>query len=332
MKLDLTTDIDTLDVRSLIPHIDFANEQKAIPQIAKDPRAIATIANTVATLSTTHQFTLRDARDMSFVPDASVHLIVTSPPYWTLKEYRDSAGQLGHIADYEQFLVQLEQVWEECLRVLVAGGRLIIVVGDVCLSRRKHGRHRVVPLHASIQEDCRRLGFDNLAPIFWHKISNANYEVDNGSAGFLGKPFEPNGVIKNDVEFILSQRKPGGYRKPTLTARVLSVISDQEYQKWFRQIWTDLPGASTKDHPAPYPEELTNRLIRMFSFAGDTVLDPFLGTGTTSLSAAKLGRNSIGVEIEREYLSFAAERMSKHGFLVDVDWRDDLDERHTETL
>ena len=269
---------------------------------------------------------------MSFVPDASVHLIVTSPPYWTLKEYRDSAGQLGHIADYEQFLVQLEQVWEECLRVLVAGGRLIIVVGDVCLSRRKHGRHRVVPLHASIQEDCRRLGFDNLAPIFWHKISNANYEVDNGSAGFLGKPFEPNGVIKNDVEFILSQRKPGGYRKPTLTARVLSVISDQEYQKWFRQIWTDLPGASTKDHPAPYPEELTNRLIRMFSFAGDTVLDPFLGTGTTSLSAAKLGRNSIGVEIEREYLSFAAERMSKHGFLVDVDWRDDLDERHTETL
>ena len=295
-------------------------------------QTIATIANTVATLSTTHQFTLRDARDMSFVPDASVHLIVTSPPYWTLKEYRDSAGQLGQRAAYEQFLGPLEQVWEECLRVLVAGGRLIIVVGDVCLSRRKHGRHRVVPLHASIQEDCRRLGFDNLAPIFWHKISNANYEVDNGSAGFLGKPFEPNGVIKNDVEFILSQRKPGGYRKPTLTARVLSVISDQEYQKWFRQIWTDLPGASTKDHPAPYPEELTNRLIRMFSFAGDTVLDPFLGTGTTSLSAAKLGRNSIGVEIEREYLSFAAERMSKHGFLVDVDWRDDLDERHTETL
>ncbi len=124
----------------------------------------------------------------------------------------------------------------------------------MCLSRRQHGRHVVVPLHASIQESCRKLGFDNLAPIIWHKIANANFEM--GSAGgFLGKPYEPNAVIKNDIEFILMQRKPGGYRSPSPAARALSVISAAEHREWFRQIWT-IPGASTRDHPAPYPLEL----------------------------------------------------------------------------
>ena len=178
------------------------------------------------------------------------------------------------------------------------GGRLICVVGDVCLSRRKNnGRHTVVPLHASIQEHCRQIGFDNLAPIIWHKIANAVHEVENGS-GFLGKPYEPNAVIKNDIEFILMQRKPGGYRQPSVAMRILSVISDENHKAWFQQIWTGLTGASTRNHPAPYPLELAERLIRMFSFVGDTVLDPFLGTGTTTLAAMRNGRNSIGYEID----------------------------------
>lgn len=240
----------------------------------------------------------------------SVHLVLTSPPYWTLKEYRHSLGQLGHIEDYEQFLTELDKVWSHCFRVLVPGGRLICVVGDVCLSRRKNaGRHTVVPLHASIQEHCRQIGFDNLAPIIWHKISNAVYEVENGSS-FLGKPYEPNSVIKNDIEFILMQRKPGGYRTPDTMTRVMSVISAQNHKKWFQQIWTGLTGASTRHHPAPYPLELAERLIRMFSFVGDTVLDPFLGTGTTTLAAAKTGRHSIALEIDEHYFELAHKRIA----------------------
>ena len=179
---------------------------------------------------TLHRFVQGDARNLGFIPDASVHLVVTSPPYWTLKEYIDSPGQLGHVKDYEEFLECLRQVWAECLRVLVPGGRLVCVVGDVCLSRREHGRHLVMPLHADICVMCRRMGFDNLNPIIWHKISNANFEVSNGTK-FLGKPYEPNAIIKNDIEFILMQRKPGGYRKPTEEQRDQSRMSREEFRR-----------------------------------------------------------------------------------------------------
>ena len=183
------------------------------------------------------------------------------------------------------------------------------MVGDVCLSRRKNnGRHTVVPLHASIQEHCRAIGFDNLAPIIWHKIANAVYEVENGSS-FLGKPYEPNSVIKNDIEFILMQRKPGGYRQPDLSTRLMSLISEENHRKWFQQIWSGLTGASTRNHPAPFPLDLAERLIRMFSFVGDTVLDPFLGTGTTSVAAAKWGRHSVGYEIDESYFALAKKRI-----------------------
>jgi site-specific DNA-methyltransferase (adenine-specific) len=146
---------------------------------------------------------------------------------------------------------------------------------------------------------CRKLGFDNLNPIIWHKISNASYEVTNGSK-FLGKPYEPNAIIKNDMEFILMQRKPGGYRQPTEAQRDSSRIAKDDFDKWFQQIWK-IPGASTKNHPAPFPVELAHRLVRMFSFTGDTVLDPFCGTGSTMIAAMRTGRNSIGVEIDPDY-------------------------------
>lgn len=284
--------------------------QTDIPRIAKDTLLTRLISEAVQRIPTIHRLTLGDARhDMSSLREESVHLIVTSPPYWTLKEYRDSEGQMGHIEGYEEFLFQLDKVWRNCFRALVPGGRLVCVVGDVCLSRRKNnGRHTVVPLHASIQERCRTLGFDNLAPIIWHKISNAAYEVENGS-GFLGKPYEPNAVIKNDIEFVLMERKPGGYRTPSLPARVLSVVSGENHKEWFQQIWSGLTGASTRNHPAPYPVELAERLIRMFSFVGDTILDPFLGTGTTTVAAAKAGRNSVGFEIDSQYFDMARRRI-----------------------
>jgi DNA modification methylase len=258
---------------------------------------------------TYHRLVQGDARDLSFINDGSVHLVVTSPPYWTLKRYREHPEQMGHIADYERFVEELTKVWKECYRVLVPGGRLVCVVGDVCLSRRQHGRHVVVPLHADIAVSCRRIGFDNLNPIIWHKISNATYEVKNGTK-FLGKPYEPNAIIKNDIEFILMQRKPGGYRKPTPEQRRQSMIDKKDYEVWFQQFW-NIPGASTREHPAPFPLELACRLVRMFSFSGDTVLDPFCGTGTSMLAAINSGRNSIGVEIDPVYCEMVMKRLEK---------------------
>lgn len=285
------------------------NLDDLIPTLAKDRGAIAQIAASAQRRHTRHDLLLGDAREMLALPDQSVHLILTSPPYWTLKRYNDSPSQLGHIREYDEFIEALDSVWKSCHRLLVPGGRLICVVGDVCLSRRQNnGRHTVVPLHATIQEHCKAIGFDNLAPIIWHKIANANYEVE-GSGGFLGKPYEPNAVIKNDIEFILMQRKPGGYRSPSKMTRLLSLISDRNYSEWFRQIWSDVTGASTAKHPAPYPELLAERLVRMFSFVGDTVVDPFMGTGTTNFAAAKWGRNSIGVELDPSYYRLAVERM-----------------------
>ncbi len=291
-----------------LPDLVLSDEslKTALPGMARDSTESAKVAAAVQELASDHRIIRGDARDLSGLANRSVHLVVTSPPYWTLKKYNDGDSQLGAIGDYERFVAELARVWKECHRVLVPGGRLVIVVGDVCLSRRQYGRHVVVPLHASIQESCRQLGFDNLAPIVWYKIANANFEM-GGAGGFLGKPYEPNAVIKNDIEFILMQRKPGGYRSPSPAARVLSLISVAEHREWFRQIWT-IPGASTRQHPAPYPRELATRLIRMFSFVGDTVLDPFLGTGTTSVAAVLAGRNSVGVEVDREYVELARSR------------------------
>lgn len=264
---------------------------------------------TVAARATTHTVHCGDSRNLEWIPDGSVHLVVTSPPYWTLKEYPPNNKQLGLIGDYEKFHDELEKVWGECFRVLVPGGRLVCVVGDVCLSRRKHGRHMVMPMHADIVVRARHIGFDNLSPIFWYKISNAQYEVENGSS-FLGKPYEPNAIIKNDVEFILMLRKPGGYRQPTEEQREASRLTKEEHHEWFQQVWT-LRGESTREHPAPFPVELAYRLVRMFSFVGDTVLDPFMGLGTTLLAAGRCDRNSIGVEVEPVYIRKAKARLGQ---------------------
>lgn len=258
---------------------------------------------------TTHVLHHGDARELDWIPDQSVQLVVTSPPYWTLKEYPPNRRQLGAIAEYEHFHDELEKVWRHCHRVLVPGGRICCVVGDVCLARRRnHGRHMVLPLHADIAVRCRRVGLDYLTPILWHKIANASYEVENGSS-FLGKPYEPNAIVKNDVEYVLMLRKPGGYRQPTEEQRQLSRLSKEEHSEWFRSFWTDIPGESTRDHPAPFPVELAQRLVRMFSFAGDTVLDPFMGTASTAMAAARCHRNSISVEIERSYFEKAKARL-----------------------
>lgn len=295
----------TPELREMRPN----RHRQSIPALAKDPGSAERIGDLLARVETTHEVILGDAREVR-LPPSSVHLVVTSPPYWTLKEYPESDGQMGLLRDYETFLTGLRSVWENCRDALVPGGRLVCVVGDVCLSRRRNGgRHTVIPLHASIQTQCCAIGFDNLAPIIWHKIANLKTE-SNGTGSYLGKPFEPNGVVKNDIEFILMLRKPGGYRSPSTAQRLLSIIPADDHDRWFRQIWSDIRGASTRDHPAPFPVELAERLIRMFSFAGDTVFDPFTGTASTQVAARKCGRNSIGIEVEPAYHAMAAARLA----------------------
>jgi site-specific DNA-methyltransferase (adenine-specific) len=260
---------------------------------------------------TVHRLLLGDARHLTVIPDASVHLVVTSPPYWTLKNYMPgNEGQMGHLEDYESFLLELDRVWSECQRVLVGGGRICCVVGDVCIPRKRAGRHYLVPLHSDIQVRARKLGLDCLQPILWHKIANGVTEVEGNGSGFYGKPYQPGGIIKNDIEYILFLRKGGEYRSVTMIQKALSMLTREEMQAWQRSIWSDLRGASTRDgHPAPYPIEVAERLIRLFSFAGDTVLDPFAGTGSTSQAAIMSGRNSIANEIEPAYVEIARQRM-----------------------
>lgn len=281
----------------------ISQPEKTTPHVAGSPTMEARKEGTH------HILHLGDARDLDWISASSIHLVLTSPPYWTLKKYNDHPDQLGDIADYGAFLDELDKVWKHCHRVLVEGGRIVCVVGDVCIARRRNnGRHLVVPLHADISVRARRIGFDYLTPVLWNKISNASYEVENGSS-FLGKPFEPNAIIKNDIEYILMLRKPGGYRKPTEEQRRASKLSKDEHARLFRSIWTDLPGASTREHPAPFPVELANRIVRMFSFVGDTVLDPFSGTGSTAVGALRAGRNSIGVEIDPRYFDLSKRRL-----------------------
>ena len=171
---------------------------------------------------TRHLLMHGDARDLSFINNESVHLVVTSPPYAMLKEYPDHPDQLGNLQDYDDFLNELDRVWAECFRILVPGGRVCCVVGDVCISRRSgKRRHHVLPLSADIQVRGRMIGLDNLTPIRWLKVANIKMEASESSR-FLGKPNLPNGVIKNDLEHILFLRKPGGYRSPTEEQKRLS--------------------------------------------------------------------------------------------------------------
>lgn len=293
--------------------------RSAIPELARDKSRMNEVESAVQKLPSQHQLYQGDARDLSMIEDESVELIVTSPPYFNLKQYENGTGgedQLGDINDYEYFNEQIDSVWRQCYDKLVEGGRMCVVVGDVLRSRSEHGRHRVIPLHATIQTHCVDIGFDNLAPIIWYKIGNASLEA-GGNARFLGKPYEPGAVIKNDIEYILLFRKPGGYRSPSVEEKVLSAIEADEHQKMFRQLWEDITGEKQGDHPAPYPADLAERLIRMFSFVGDTVLDPFAGTGSTAVAASRCGRHSVNVELEEKYVDIAEKRIkSERGTLT----------------
>ncbi|MCE4602109.1 MAG: site-specific DNA-methyltransferase [Desulfurococcales archaeon] len=309
------------ELAMMVPQDDLAwllvrladRPEREVVLIAKDQKLWSRVESIISRLETRHIVYVGDSRRLGMLEDESVHLVLTSPPYWNIKEYPSWDGQLGSIQDYGEFLDELGRVWSEVYRVLVPGGRLVVVVGDVLLPRRKYGRHGIVPLHADIINQCRNLGFEVLSPIIWSKIGNVSREA-GGRNGMLGRPYQPNAVIKSDIEYILMFRKPG-YRRVSRAKMKLSTIPEPLFKKWYTQIWS-IPGEQSRIHPAPFPLELAERLVRMYSYVGDTVLDPFLGTGTTMLAAMRWGRNSIGVEIDPRYARIAYQRLRKESITL----------------
>ena len=249
-------------------------------------------------METRHKIIIGDSRKMTEVPHESVHLVITSPPYWQLKDY-GSSGQIGFDDTYEQYINNLNLVWNECHRVLHKGCRLCINIGDQFARSVYYGRYKVIPIRTEIIKFCESAGFDYMGAIIWQKVTTTN---TTGGATIMGSfPFPRNGILKLDYEFILIFKKYGNPPAVSKGVKEKSRLSIEEWNQYFAGHW-NFPGERQDKHPAMFPEELPRRLIRMFSFVGDTVLDPFLGSGTTTLAAMKLNRNSVGYEINREFV------------------------------
>lgn len=246
---------------------------------------------------TTHTLINGDCRNMSLIEDESVHLIVTSPPYWQLKDY-GSERQIGFHESYESYINQLNIVWAECFRVLKEGCRLCINIGDQFARSVYYGRYKVIPIRTEIIKFCETLGLDYMGAIIWQKQTSMN--TTGGGAVMGSFPYPRNGILKIDYEFILIFKKQGKAPIPTKEQKEASVIDKEEWNKLFASHWT-FGGARQDKHIAVFPEELPHRLIKMFSFVDETILDPFMGSGTTALAAYHLDRNSVGYEINQDF-------------------------------
>jgi site-specific DNA-methyltransferase (adenine-specific) len=244
---------------------------------------------------------------MAELNDESVHLIVTSPPYWQLKDYGPKQ-QIGYNDSYQDYINNLNLVWKECHRVLHKGCRLCINIGDQFARSVYYGRYKVIPIRTEIIKFCETMGLDYMGAIIWQKVTTCN---TTGGATVMGSfPYPRNGIIKIDYEFILIFKKLGTPPKVSKEIKEKSKLSPEEWNEYFYGHW-NFSGEKQDKHLASFPEELPKRLIKMFSFAGDTVLDPFLGSGTTSVAAMKLCRNSVGYEINEDYLPIITERLRR---------------------
>lgn len=257
-------------------------------------------------MKTIHKIIQGDSRRMNLVPNESVHLVITSPPYWQLKDYGTDI-QIGYHESYERYINNLNLVWKECHRVLHPGCRLCINIGDQFARSVYYGRYKVIPIRTEIIKFCETMGFDYMGAIIWQKVTTTN---TTGGATIMGSyPYPRNGILKLDYEFILLFKKQGSAPKPKLEQKERSMISKEDWNLYFTGHWY-FAGAKQEGHIAMFPEELPARLIKMFAFVGDTVLDPFLGSGTTSMAARNLERNSIGYEINQDYISTIKQRLS----------------------
>jgi len=256
-------------------------------------------------MRTFHKIIIGDSKWMKEVSDESVHLIVTSPPYWQLKDY-GSKKQIGFNDTYEEYINNLNLVWNECHRVLHKGCRLCINIGDQFARSVYYGRYKVIPIRTEIIKFCESVGFDYMGAVIWQKVTTCH---TTGGATVMGSfPYPRNGIIKLDYEFILIFKKYGNPPKVSKEVKEKSKLTQEEWNQYFSGHWT-FSGEKQDKHLAMFPEELPRRLIKMFSFIGDTVLDPFLGSGTTSLVAKKLDRNSIGYEINEDFLPLIKEKL-----------------------
>lgn len=242
---------------------------------------------------------------MNLLQDRSIHLVITSPPYWQLKDY-GSEKQIGFHDSYEAYINNLNLVWSECERVLHSGCRLCVNIGDQFARSVYYGRYKVIPIRTEIIRFCETIGFDYMGAVIWQKVTTTN---TTGGASIMGSfPYPRNGILKIDYEFILIFKKPGDAPKPTTEQKERSMMTTEEWNAYFAGHW-NFAGAKQDGHIAMFPEELPRRLIKMFAFWGDTVLDPFMGSGTTALAARNLGRNSIGYEINPEFVRIAGEKL-----------------------
>jgi modification methylase len=255
---------------------------------------------------TRHLIYIADSRRVPELADESVQLVVTSPPYWSLKDY-GHPGQIGHGQEYEEYLESVGQVLGECHRVLCEGCRMAVNVGDQYLRASEHGRYRVLPLGADLTALARGLEFDFMGSIIWRKVSTTR---PSGGGKWMGSIYIPrDGQITYEHEYILIFRKPGKAPRPSEEIQEKSRLTKEQRQQWFRGVWADLPPERQTGHEAMFPVELPRRLIKMYSFYGETVLDPFLGSGTTCLAAAVEGRHCIGYEINRDYAETITQKM-----------------------
>ncbi len=252
-----------------------------------------------------HKIIIGDSRGMKEVADESVHLIITSPPYWQLKDY-GNGKQIGFNDTYEEYINNLNLVWNDAHRVLHKGCRLCINIGDQFARSVYYGRYKVIPIRTEIIKFCESAGFDYMGAIIWQKVTTCH---TTGGATVMGSfPYPRSGILKLDYEFILIFKKYGTQPKVSHEVKEQSKLTQEEWNQYFTGHW-NFPGEKQHKHLAMFPEELPRRLIKMFSFVSDTVLDPFLGSGTTSLAARKLGRNSIGYEINKDFLPIIKEKL-----------------------
>ncbi|MBA7546855.1 hypothetical protein ES705_39256 [subsurface metagenome] len=243
---------------------------------------------------------------MNLIPDKSVHLVVTSPPYWQLKDY-GTENQIGYHEDYKTYINNLNLVWKECYRVLGNGCRLCVNIGDQFARAVYYGRYKVIPIRTEIIKFCESIGFDYMGAIIWQKQTTTN---TTGGASLMGSfPTPRNGILSIDYEFILIFKKLGTPSKVSKDIRDQSKLTTEEWKKYFSGHW-NFGGTRQDGHIAMFPEELPRRLIKMFAFKGETVLDPFMGSGTTSLAARNLERNSIGYEINAEFIEIAKQKLN----------------------
>lgn len=255
--------------------------------------------------TTNHKIIFGDSRQMKELSDNSVHLVITSPPYWQLKDY-GANNQIGYDDSYENYINNLNLVWQECSRVLKNGCRLCINIGDQFARSIYYGRYKIIPIRTEIIKFCETVGFDYMGAIIWQKSTTMN---TSGGATIMGSfPYPRNGIIKLDYEFILLFKKSGTPEKVDKNLKELSKMTKEEWNTYFQGHW-NFNGVRQDKHIAMFPEELPKRLIKMFSFVDDTILDPFVGSGTTSLSAKKLNRNSIGYEINQEFIDIIKEKL-----------------------